>query len=581
MTNKQRNRIVKAVNGNRDSKGIRLAHWNAGSAHLHNKMNQLELAVADHQPHILGVSEANFKQVHDLQDVQIADYELFFSKTLENNNLSISRIACYKHNSLVWDIRPDLMCDSFSSIWMEIGLPRKRKFLVCQLYREWQYLGQPDSVSLGIPAQLERWLTFLDQWERALGTGKEVIVMGDCNLDFLKFDDAGQLQPLVDLVLENIYPHGVQQLVQVPTRSWPGQQDSCVDHIYTNTPDKISNAQAFVRGSSDHKLILATKLSKSIKQNIRYCKKRSYKKFNEDAFLREVGKISWWEVYACEDVDIAVDIFTRRLTDILDKMAPVKKFQIRTKYAAWLSESTKTKIIDRDRAQEAAILSGSVEDWSSYKRLRNDLTKVLHSEKMSWQQAKLQACEENLDSGKLWKNILGWLNWCSTCSPTKLLHNGEMETSPLRMADIQNEYYIHKVRDIRRNMPRQKNDPLITLRRIMNGRTASFSVSTVSPEEVDKIIRTLKNSKSSGIDNLDTYIIKLTREHIVPSICHIVNLSILSKKFPTKWKIAKVIPLYKGKGSKFDPKNFRPVAILPILSKVLERILAIAQTETA
>ena len=107
---------MKAVNGNRASKGIRLAHWNAGSALLHNKMNQLELAVADHQPHLLGISEANFKQVHDLQDVQIADYELFFSKTLENNNLSISRIACYKHNSLVGDIRPDLMFDSFSSI---------------------------------------------------------------------------------------------------------------------------------------------------------------------------------------------------------------------------------------------------------------------------------------------------------------------------------------------------------------------------------------------------------------------------------------------------------------------------------
>ena len=88
-------------------------------------------------------------------------------------------------------------------------------------------------------------------------------------------------------------------------------------------------------------------------------------------------------------------------------MAPVKKIQIRTKYTAWLSESTKTKIIDRDRAQDAAIKSGSVGDWSRYKRLRNDLTKVLHSEKMSLQQAKLQGCEENLDSGKLCKNILG------------------------------------------------------------------------------------------------------------------------------------------------------------------------------
>ena len=66
---------------------------------------------------------------------------------------------------------------------------------------------------------------------------------------------------------------------------------------------------------------------------------------------------------------------------------------------------------------------------------------------------------------------------------------------------------------------------------------------------------------------------KLTREHIVPAVCHIVNLSIQNRKFPAHWKIAKVVPLYKGKGSKFDPKSYRPVAILPILSKVLERAM--------
>ena len=99
-------------------------------------------------------------------------------------------------------------------------------------------------------------------------------------------------------------------------------------------------------------------------------------------------KISWWEVYACEDVDTAVDIFTRKLTDILDKMAPVKKFQIRTKYAAWLSEETKNKIKERDQAQQSAALSGSEEDWSKYKRLRNDLKKILRTEKSSWQQSK-------------------------------------------------------------------------------------------------------------------------------------------------------------------------------------------------
>ena len=67
---------------------------------------------------------------------------------------------------------------------------------------------------------------------------------------------------------------------------------------------------------------------------MRYCKKRSFKDFDEKKFLEEVGKIGWWEVNCCNDVNQAVDIFTRRLTEILDKMAPVRKFQIRTKYAA-------------------------------------------------------------------------------------------------------------------------------------------------------------------------------------------------------------------------------------------------------
>ena len=288
---------------------------------------------------------------------------------------------------------------------------------------------------------------------------------------------------------------------------------------------------------------------------------------------KELENISWWEAYASEDVDVAVDIFTKKLTDILDRMAPVKKFQVRTKYATWLSEDTKEKIKDRDRAQEVAALSGSQEHWSVYKQLRNDLTTVLRKEKLSWEQGKLEQCEQDQDSGKLWKNVLGWLNWSSTSSPTKLLIDGDMLTSPQKMADAQNGYYINKVKEIRRNMPRQKKDPLATVRKIMNGKDVSFSLSALSPDEVDKIIRDLKNSKSSGVDNLDTFILKLTRKHIVPSVCHIINLSIQSKKFPTKWKIAKVVPLYKGKGSKFDTKNYRPVAILPILSKVLERAM--------
>jgi hypothetical protein len=242
---------------------------------------------------------------------------------------------------------------------MELGLPGKRNFLICQLYREWALLGQgPEHNGSTIPQQMVRWLVFLEQWERALVTGKEVIVLGDFNLDHMKFNKSGRLQPLVDKLLEQVFPHGVHQLVHGPTRSWPGAADSGLDHIWTNEPQKLSQAVTQFRGSSDHKLVSVTKFAKNIKQNTRYCKKRSYKNFCEQDFLAELQTIRWWDVYASTDPDEAVDIFTKKLTDILDRMAPVKKFQTRTKYAAWVSDETKDKIKQRDHAQQIASASG-------------------------------------------------------------------------------------------------------------------------------------------------------------------------------------------------------------------------------
>ena len=575
LSRKARNKLVKSVSGNRVNRGIKLAHWNAGSAYLCNKMNELEQVVGGLHPHVLGISEANFRKNHQLEDVQIEGYDLILSKTINNDELQISRIACYKHSSIVGKVREDLMCDSFSSIWLEIGLPGKKRFLVCQLYREWQYMGQGNNDSRSVPEQLVRWLLFLEQWERALASGHEVIVLGDVNLDHLKFHDSGELQPLVDKMFEQVYPHGVHQLVQVATRSWPGQADSGPDHIYTNCPEKLSNPVAQFRGSSDHKLIYTTKYAKNIRENIRYCKRRSYKYFDEQKFLAEVKRLSWWDVYNSTDVDQAVFHFTKKITDILDTMAPVRKFQMRSNYAAWISEGTKVLIKERDKAQELAAATKNVEDWRRYKRIRNQVTSLIRREKLSWQKRKLETAEEIQDSGKLWKTVLGWLNWSSAGSPSKLIHEGKLVTSPSKIADIQNEFYINKVRKIRQELPHSNTDPLEILRQRLSGNTASFSFSAVHPDEVEKIISSLKNSKASGIDDLDTYILKLIKKEAVPAICHILNLSIQTNRFPTRWKVAKVVPLYKGKGSKFESKNYRPVAILPVLSKVLERVVFI------
>ena len=107
-----------------------------GSAHLQNKLNEIETVIADLRPHVLGISESNLYKKHDLENVMIEDYELFTATTLENPNLEVSRVVVYKHKSIVAKLRKDLMDDTFSSNWMEMGLPHKRKILVCNFYRD-------------------------------------------------------------------------------------------------------------------------------------------------------------------------------------------------------------------------------------------------------------------------------------------------------------------------------------------------------------------------------------------------------------------------------------------------------------
>ena len=104
----------------------------------------------------------------------------------------------------------------------------------------------------------------------------------------------------------------------------------------------------------------------------------------------------------------------------------------------------------------------------------------------------------------------------------------------------------------------------------MAKRTCVFELEPVHPDLVEKIIDSLKNSNSVGLDCIETKIIKLIKPEILPALTHVINLSISTRVFPTGWKQAKIIPLFK-KGDHLDPKNYRPVAILPIFSKILER----------
>ena len=82
--------------------------------------------------------------------------------------------------------------------------------------------------------------------------------------------------------------------------------------------------------------------------------------------------------------------------------------------------------------------------------------------------------------------------------------------------------------------------------------------SPVSQDQVLEIVKNLKNSKATDLDNIDTNTIKLAIEEILPALTHVVNLSLMNQKFPRVDKRSKIIPLLKG-GYTQKRKSYRNI----------------------
>ena len=97
-----------------------------------------------------------------------------------------------------------------------------------------------------------------------------------------------------------------------------------------------------------------------------------------------------------------------------------------------------------------------------------------------------------------------------------------------------------------------------------------FSISNIEKDQVLKYLSTMDSCKATGTDNIGPRLLKFEASYIAGDISYICNHSINSSTFPRKWKEAKVSPLHKN-GPHDDVNNYRPISILPVLSKVLEK----------
>ena len=170
------------------------------------------------------------------------------------------------------------------------------------------------------------------------------------------------------------------------------------------------------------------------------------------------------------------------------------------------------------------------------------------------------------DSKKFWKNIHEILpigNQSKRISLTD--QNSNLEIDVDNTAEFVNTFFAN----IGPNLAKKFNAPWR-----YEGRDAEVNIENVvtNEEEVLKYCREINVNKASCIDNISSRIIKDAFIIQVTRLTSLLNRSFDSGIFPNQWKLAKVIPLYKG-GNRHDVGNYRPVSLLPLPSKIIEKIV--------
>ena len=269
-----------------------------------------------------------------------------------------------------------------------------------------------------------------------------------------------------------------------------------------------------------------------------------------------------------EDVNSAWLKWKELFLSMCNKHAPVRRKTIRGVKCPWLTVATKKLMNERDSVLRKARRSGSEVDWSMYRRLRNQVSNRIKIEKRRYQRNEIS---DNLDNPKsFWKTMKNIFpgNKDKTTIPQSIkTDDGETIIDQPTIVQRFNEFFTGAVSRLL-----ETAGPLMNVRQFSSKKFTSerFILQPISEKFILKQLRDLKVKKATGLDGIPARFLKDSAAVIAPTVTFLVNLSLSTGSVPDEWKKARVVPLCKS-GGRENMDNYRPISILPVLSKILEK----------
>ena len=584
------NKRTHILNGNRRNLGYKYFSWNCDRALLSkNKIEDVRVFASRHQPHFMGISEVDLRRNENNNNdksnnefsteqaqeaLKIENYRLVFPSSWVTNDKA--RIIVYVHDNIKAKIKVDDPEDSdLQHVLLEVGFGKSKTHFVDFYYREWKSCVTGESSPAAQNKYLER-LTNI--WRRATAQDKDFLALGDTNICAKKIDDPNYVhRDLAETFKDFLFEENCYQIIDDFTRIRMVNnqvQRSSLDHITVNCIDKISKPEILGIGQSDHLGLLVVKKTRELRTCPRTVKKRIYKNFDKNEFLKDIKEAKdnglFDEMHATDDIEVAAKVFTDVFAEILDKHAPLKIIQNRSNYLPYISKELQNLMKHRNDLKKSAAISGDSEKYQLFKNIRNEVSTRLKSAKSEYYRSKFS--EDSGDSKVLWNTAYQVLGKNRSEFPSQMLFGTKLLSRPIEIAEAMNKFFTEKIAQLKSG-PRNESEPLNELNTFLahkNLPVEGFKFVEIDDMETVKLIKRLKGKKSCGLDWICGYSLKIASGELRKEIRTLVNLNLRKGKFYSEWRKTKVLPGFKNKGSKFDAKFYRPISNLSEVSKITE-----------
>ena len=359
----------------------------------------------------------------------------------------------------------------------------------------------------------------------------------------------------------------------IPTRITENKP-TLIDNIFLNDLNKQCTSGNLLYKLSDHipNFLFMDDIDYRIKPKGGIFK-RNMSSFNQDKFNQAlINPLVHENIKSTNDTNKKYEILHKHIINTLDEHAPYKRIsrkEQKQKQKPWITEGMLNSITKKNKLYKKFIKTKERIYYIQYKSYRDTINHLIRKNKRNYYKNFFKTNINN--TKKIWSGINTLTNRQSRNKSENICLNinKEMVSDPVEVANHFNKFYTTIAKKL---VDKLNNNKTSFQEYLQFPNEKSMFIQPTCKEEIGDIIKSIESNKSPDIYGLPPKLIKLAANSLSDILADIFNSSFENGVFPQLLKSACVIPIFKS-GSRMVMSNYRPVSLLPILSKIIEKLM--------